>query len=163
MPPAPPTGEDTDHPFAKDLNWLLHRVAAALGSAEDQVASRYGLGIRGYVVLRTISAGPETSQLTLGRNLGLDKTTLTAVLDRLETAGLIVRRPAPGDRRARICEATAQGREIARQVAEEIAETERRLLADHLGAQEYDALIGVLRRLAFGAFADAAPITGSCI
>ncbi len=154
--------EGLDHPFAGDLNWLLHRVGAVLGSAQDEVARRHGLGIRGYVVLRTIAQSEGSSQLALGRDLGLDKTTLTAVLDRLEEAGLILRRPAPGDRRARVCEATAEGREVAGKAAEEIEATEQRLLAE-MRPRDRDELVRLLRQLAFGPFADTAPISGSCI
>ncbi|KUN18229.1 MarR family transcriptional regulator [Streptomyces corchorusii] len=151
-----------EHPFATDLNWLLHRVAAGLGSAQDEVARRHGLGVRDYVVLRTVAEGTPTSQLALGKDLGLDKTTLTAVLDRLEGAGLVVRRPSASDRRTRVCEATESGRDLADRAAKEIALTERELLAA-LKPQERRLLVTLLRDLAFGPFADAAPVTGSCI
>jgi len=151
-----------EHPFASDLNWLLHRVAASLGSAQDEVARRHGLGIRDYVVLRTVASGAPTSQLALGKDLGLGKTTLTAVLDRLEGAGLVLRRPAAGDRRTRVCEATESGWELAGRVAHEIARTEDGLLSTH-GPRERRLLVTLLRELAFGTFAGSAPISGSCI
>ncbi len=151
------------HPFEQDLNWLLHRVGASLGSAQDEIARRHGLGgIRSYVVLRTIAESNGWVQLALGKALGLDKSALTIVLDRLDEAGLITRRPVPGDRRARLCETTDKGSKLARSVAEEVAETEQQLLAD-LSPGDRATLVGLLRQLASGPFADSAPISGSCI
>jgi len=65
-------------------------------------------------------------------------------------------------RRARLCEATDKGSKLAHTVAEEIAETEQQLLA-HLSPGDRATLVGLLRQLAFGPFADSAPISGSCI
>ncbi|GAB7102006.1 hypothetical protein JCM4814A_03200 [Streptomyces phaeofaciens JCM 4814] len=159
---TPATDTMGEHPFASDLNWLLHRVAASLGSAQNEVARRHGLGIRDYVVLRTVASGAPTSQLALGKDLGLGKTTLTAVLDRLEGAGLVLRRPAAGDRRTHVCEATETDWELAGRVAHEIARTEDGLLSTH-GPRERRLLVTLLRELAFGTFAGSAPISGSCI
>ena len=52
----------------------------------------------------------------LGHALGLDKTTLTSLLDRLESDGLIVRSLNPHDRRARIPEITVAGRRVQARV-----------------------------------------------
>jgi DNA-binding MarR family transcriptional regulator len=114
------------------------------------------------VVLHSIATSPGSNQFELGRSLGLDKTTTTVVLDRLEDAGLIVRRPAPGDRRARVAEATGEGHEVARKVRKDVIDTERQLMA---GMSDTDRaeLVRLLQALAFGHFADAAPVSGSCI
>ncbi|WP_331728447.1 MarR family transcriptional regulator [Streptomyces sp. NBC_01176] len=106
--------------------------------------------------------GTPTSQLALGKDLGLDKTTLTAVLDRLEGAGLVVRRPSASDRRTRVCEATESGRDLADRAAKDVSLTEQELLVA-LKPEEHRLLVTLLRELAFGPFADAAPVSGSCI
>src|SRR5438477_11064796 len=87
-----------------DLNWLLHRAARRLGEALDSVAQQHGVGIRGQLVLTALIEEPGRTQLALGAALGLDKTTLTSTLDKLEQAELVVRRPDPQDRRVRIPE-----------------------------------------------------------
>jgi DNA-binding MarR family transcriptional regulator len=150
------------HPFANDLNWLLHRVAAGLGNVEDDVSRRHGLGIRAFLVLSTIASSPPLTQLALGQQLGLDKTAVTSVLDRLEAGGWIIRLSAPGDRRARVPEATKKGRELATTVSSEIRDAEASILAA-LSPDDTEHLRTLLQRLAFGPFADAAPISGSCI
>ena len=68
-----------------DLTWLLHRAAQRTRAALDQVAQVQGLtGVRDWIVLSALIAGPGRTQPALGHALGLDKTTLTSLLDRLE-------------------------------------------------------------------------------
>src|SRR5262245_52278942 len=92
-----------------DLNWLMHRAAHRLGGALDERAQQRGVGIRGYVVLTALLEQSGRTQLALGHSLGLDKTTLTALLDKMQVSGFVVRRDNPGDRRSRIPEITDAG------------------------------------------------------
>jgi DNA-binding transcriptional MocR family regulator len=55
--------------------------------------------------------GAVGSQLALAQHLGIDRTVMTYLLDDLEAAGLIERRPDPADRRARRVVATQLGME----------------------------------------------------
>jgi DNA-binding MarR family transcriptional regulator len=101
-----------------DLTWLVHRAGQRLRTGLDGVAQAAGLqGGREWIVLAALCAEPGRTQLALGNELGLDKTTLTSLLDRLERDGLVVRRSDPRDRRARIPEITARGRQVDTRVA----------------------------------------------
>lgn len=131
-------GASTCGALPADLTWLLHRGAQRLRARLDGVAAEHGLrDVRDWVVLGAIIAGPARTQLALATELGLDKTTLMALLDRLEDAGLMVRTHDPCDRRARIPVATDRGRCVhdavtrARDVAEQ--EVLRPLTADEQG------------------------------
>src|ERR1700689_2249094 len=105
--PAQPSAQIGVTAQPADLTWLLHRAAQRMRVALDQVARAQGLsGVRDWIVLSALIAGPGGTQLALGHALGLDKTTLTSLLDRLETDGLVVRSLDPHDRRARIPEVT---------------------------------------------------------
>ena len=97
---APTVGDaGIDSPPA-DLTWLLHRAAQRMRTALDQVAQASGLaGVRDWIVLAALTAEPGRTQLALAHDLGLDKTTLTSLLDRLEAGGLVVRSVDPHDRR----------------------------------------------------------------
>ena len=59
------------------------------------------MGARGYLVLAVAGQGEPKSQLALAQHLGVDRTAMTYLLDDLEAAGLVERRPDPADRRAR--------------------------------------------------------------
>ncbi len=128
-----------------DLTWLVHRAGQRLRAGLDGAARCQGLaGGRDWIVLTAVTETPGRTQLALAQELGLDKTTMTALLDRLERDGLLVRRQDPQDRRARLPEVTDRGREVQEQVAqgrdhaEEAAtagfsDTEREVLRDLLG------------------------------
>ena len=60
----------------------------------DEAARAHGLtGARDWIVLSALAAGPRQTQLALAQSLGLDKTTMTSLLDRMESRGLITRAP----------------------------------------------------------------------
>ena len=118
--------------------------------------------MRDWIVLSALIAEPGRTQLALGHALGLDKTTLTSLLDRLETNGLIVRSLDPEDRRARIPETTTAGRRIQARVTRARDDAEAELLKA-FSAPEQRLLRDLLTRLAAGQSGDCLPAAGSCI
>ena len=146
-----------------DLTWLLHRAAQRMRAALDQVARAQGLtGVRDWIVLSALIAEAGRTQLALGHALGLDKTTLTSLLDRMETDGLIVRSLDPHDRRARIPEITTAGRRIQARVTRARDNTEAELLKA-FSQHEQQLLRDLLTRLAAGHHGDCLHASGSCI
>ena len=116
-PATAPTA--TGHPGVDDLTWLAYRAADALGQAFNQVSREAGLAdLRDWLVLALISGdGTQRTQLEIATQLGIDKSTLVPLLDRLERYGLIVRTISERDRRVRIPRATPAGVEIVKKVA----------------------------------------------
>ncbi|MEU4766978.1 MarR family transcriptional regulator [Actinosynnema sp. NPDC023794] len=142
------------------LNWLLHRAAQKLGTVAQEAAVRHGITTRGQIVLTALASEEfQRTQLALGHALGVDKTTLTAELDRLERAGLIMRKPDPNDRRVRVPVITEQGRAVQREVEELHVQVEREFTAE-LSPEEARALHELLERLIA---ADHGPDSGSCL
>jgi DNA-binding MarR family transcriptional regulator len=113
-PPAAP-----GHSGVDDLTWLAYRAAEALGQAFNKVSREAGLAdLRDWLVLALISGdGTQRTQLEIATQLGIDKSTLVPLLDRLERDGLIVRTISKRDRRVRIPRATPAGVEIVTKVA----------------------------------------------
>jgi DNA-binding MarR family transcriptional regulator len=142
-----------------DLNWLLHRAAQRFGEAMDAAAQQHGSSMRAHLVLAALLHMPGRTQLSLGAALGLDKTTLTSVLDRLERHELIVRKPDPADRRVRIPEITEKGHALYAEVLPAVQAVECELLGT-LSESEQETLRGILQRLTGS---DAGPPAGSCI
>lgn len=64
------------------------------------------------MVLYTLYKGDGISISELGKKSYLDNSTLTGVIDRMETLGLVVRADVPGDRRAYNVVLTSKGREL---------------------------------------------------
>jgi DNA-binding MarR family transcriptional regulator len=110
-PAAQPGAGGCDGALADDLGWGLGVVFRAyVAAANDAVATLPG-GPRGYQVLAAAARAAVGSQLALAQHLGIDRTVMTYLLDDLEAAGLIERRPDPADRRARRVVATPLGLE----------------------------------------------------
>lgn len=95
--------------LADDLGWGLGTVFRAYVTAAHAAVADLPGGPRGYQVLSAAAHGTVGSQLALAQHLGVDRTVMTYLLDDLETAGLIERRPDPADRRARRIVATKKG------------------------------------------------------
>jgi MarR family transcriptional regulator, organic hydroperoxide resistance regulator len=131
-----------------DVNWLLNRAAHGLREAMDAEATAHGTSIRGHIVLTALAQneGRPFSQLALGHALGVDKTTMTALLDKLERSGLVVRTPDPNDRRARIPVLTEAGRELQAKLYIQLRSVEERILSP-LSAADRDVLRSLLRKI----------------
>lgn len=118
-------------PVEGDLALLVHRAATSLRTVLDRACQEQGLTDgRDWLLLTVLSDGVPRTQLDLARIVGIDKTTLTSVLDRLERTGMVVRRADPNDRRARIPEATDAGRATWAAISRARDEVERSLLGD---------------------------------
>jgi DNA-binding MarR family transcriptional regulator len=76
--------------------------------------------------------------------VGVDRTTMVALLDALERKGLVARRPDPADRRRNVVELTSGGRKTLRRATRASDQAEARLLAglDDAEATQLRALLG---------------------
>lgn len=83
--------------------------------------ARFGISGAQWGVLRTLQRAEEANQpplrLTdLGEKLLVRPPSVTGVVDRLERDGLVRRRPAPSDSRAKLVALTVAGRRLVREV-----------------------------------------------
>ena len=92
-----------------DLAAMFARITRRLGDAERPLLERHGLTMWEYIVLSRLARRPVETQLELARRIGYDKTRLIALLDRLQSEGLIEREPDAADRRARNVRITKSG------------------------------------------------------
>src|SRR5205085_8626429 len=98
-------------------------------------------------VLAAAASGAEGTQLALANKLGVDRTVMTYLLDDLEQAGLIERRPDPADRRARRIVATDAGRATMCELQGKLTHVETRILGS-LAEPERAIFRDLLRKLA---------------
>jgi DNA-binding MarR family transcriptional regulator len=135
-----------DDALADDLGWGLGTVFRAyVKAAHDAVADLPG-GARGYQVLSAAAQGTVGSQLALAQHLGVDRTVMTYLLDDLEAAGVIERRPDPADRRARQVVATQKGTELLTELDGRLRTAEAYLLAplDQESSESFRAQVRML-------------------
>jgi DNA-binding MarR family transcriptional regulator len=127
------------------LNQLMN---AALRGAEALVTP-HGITVGEFDVLaalRRAGAGTVLTPTTLARVAMISPAGMTNRLNRLEAAGLIVRRPDPDDRRGSLVQLTATGHETADRAVEDLVAAENQLFAE-LSATERQRLDRVLDKL----------------
>ncbi|WP_234016811.1 MarR family winged helix-turn-helix transcriptional regulator [Streptomyces sp. LaPpAH-108] len=156
---AGPPAEDTG--LAADLGWSIRMVSTAFRRVATSSVEDLPGGPRGYLVLVALASGEPPSQLALGRQVHLDRTVMTYLLDDLEARGLITRRPDPRDRRARQVLITDEGRTLLDQARARISRAESRLLAD-LDEPDARQLRRLLARVARTAQREALVAEGGC-
>jgi DNA-binding MarR family transcriptional regulator len=135
-----------DNGLADDLGWGLGTVFRAYVKAAHEAVADLPGGPRGYQVLSAAAQGSVGSQLALAQHLGIDRTVMTYLLDDLEAARLIERRPDPADRRARRVVATRHGTELLTELDGRLRTAEAYLLAplDQEACESFRAQVRLL-------------------
>jgi DNA-binding MarR family transcriptional regulator len=137
---------DDGSPLTDRMAFLLKHARLALAELTGPALEPYGIDGRSLAVL-TVLAGPRPlSQQEAGARLGVDRTTMVALIDGLESSALVRRSPHPADRRKNVVELTASGRRLFRRALSASEEAERRFLAP-LGEDEAARLKASLRLL----------------
>jgi DNA-binding MarR family transcriptional regulator len=114
---------------------------AASAREFDVSPGRFGM-------LILIDVNPGVTQTRLAEAVGLDRSTLVAVLDQLEERGLLERRRGK-DRRTNGLWLTRRGKSLVARMKERIRAHEDRLAAQ-LSETERDTLLALLRRIGPG-------------
>jgi DNA-binding MarR family transcriptional regulator len=131
-----------------DLGWALGAVMRTYRRLAEHLLAELPGGPRGYQVLSAVARGEQANQLALAQCLGVDRTVMTYLLDDLENAGLVERRPDPADRRARRIALTEQGRARLCAFERALRDAEELHLLGPLDPAERDTFRELLHRLA---------------
>jgi DNA-binding MarR family transcriptional regulator len=111
------------------LGYLLKHAQLQFGELVGAALAPLGIDGRQWAALLCLEDQRRSSQAELARWLGIDRTTMVALIDDLETKGLVERRPHTDDRRKNTVELTAAGRDVRRRAARLVDDCERRFLA----------------------------------
>lgn len=82
-----------------------------------------------FAALAAVARQPALDQRTLARTIGFDTSTIGGVIDRLERRGLVMRQPAPDDRRVRRLTITPEGAALLERVMPAMQQAQKRILA----------------------------------
>jgi DNA-binding MarR family transcriptional regulator len=134
--------------LSDDLGWALGVLFRAYQRTANSAFADIPGGPRGYQVLAAVGRADPRSQIELANHLGVDRTVMTYLLDDLERAGLIERRPDPADRRARRIVATEAGRELGCGLTRRLRDAEDRVLGGLADPRERETFRALLERLA---------------
>jgi DNA-binding MarR family transcriptional regulator len=124
----------------------LHQIHYALFFEE---CAGYDITPVQYGLLTTLSLNPNLDQNSLARELGIDRTNVADVLNRLARRGLIERRRSPNDARMVLARLTRAGDRLTRKMYRPMQRAQKRLLSPLL-PQERSALMITLIRLING-------------
>ncbi|MEV4084228.1 MarR family winged helix-turn-helix transcriptional regulator [Nonomuraea fuscirosea] len=91
------------------LGYLLKHANLRLSELVGAALAPYGIDGREFAVLALLDSPVPMSQLDAARRLGIDRTTMVAMVDALERKDLVRRRPHPDDRRKNVVEPTERG------------------------------------------------------
>ncbi|MEU0059295.1 MarR family transcriptional regulator [Streptomyces sp. NPDC006334] len=129
-----------------DLAAMVVPLGRALMAAEQPVLDDHGLTMWAYAVLSHLDETPLRTQAALAEAIHADKTRIIAVLDDLESRGLLTRRPDPKDRRVRLLSLTSEGRQLRDTVRAAVQDREERMLGQ-IPAADRETFLRSLRTL----------------
>ncbi len=125
--------------------YLMFRVGDAARNRSEQELARWGLAGKELRVLTFADAEPR-SQQDLARLTGMDRTTMVAVVDKLERLGYVRRDRSSSDRRKYVVTVTPHGARTLAAAVARLAEAEAEFLGP-LAADERRQLNALLARL----------------
>jgi len=102
-----------DHlPFPHVTGYWVNRLAAAFRTEVDRELREHDLTRRQVGMLQFIARGEHPTASDLTRQMGVDSTAVTRMVDRLSDKGLVSRRPDPTDGRRHRLELTPAAEEL---------------------------------------------------
>ena len=129
MPAQPADDRPSTDDSTLRLGFLLKRAHLRYGERVNAALAPLGVDARSWVTLTLLDGGPPVSQVEVAQLLGVDRTTMVAIVDGLQDKGLVERRRSSHDRRKNLIALTEPGREVCRRGTGLVDETERQFLA----------------------------------
>src|SRR3984957_9450008 len=137
---------DTRSQMSRRLAYLFKHAQRLMAELHVEALAPFDLHARDLGVLLVIDRFEPASQQQVAGRLGVDRTTMVAIIDALEAKGIIARRPDAQDRRRNVVELTPAGRDILRQATADSDTAEAELIAP-LAPEEGEQLRYLLTRV----------------
>lgn len=131
-------------PLTLEVVDLIGTVVARYHEEYDRAAAEHSLTGAQARVLALLTLDPLPMR-QIARTLKCEPSNITGIVDRLESRGLVERRPDPSDRRVKVAAATADGTRTAKQLRDSL-DFAREPLAE-LSRADRTTLRDLLRRM----------------
>jgi len=128
------------------VGYHLRRAQATVFDDFMRTMARDGVTPGQFGVLVLIQGNPGSTQSAIAKALGVERSTMVAVIDRLQEQGLVSREVAERDRRSYALRLTDAGAALTTRLRKRVRTHERRIAAA-LSEDEKRTLIGLLRRI----------------
>jgi DNA-binding MarR family transcriptional regulator len=135
----------------------LHQIHSAIFLEECQ---EFAITPVQYGLITALLANPGIDQVTLGGEVGIDRTNVADVLNRLSERGLVRRERSKTDRRSMVAFLTKEGESVAENMYDSMRRAQDRLLSP-LRPEFRSAFLAMLTELIDGNSKYSAPDAGS--
>lgn len=132
---------------------LWQRIKDVVDSVENQVAKalqrRHGIGLTEYRALKLLSDAPDSElrMQELANLLGLNQSSVTRLVERLEKEGYTIRDLCPNDKRGVYTVLTGRGREIQSQAGQDYDDYLKAALDEAGSHEENRKIVQCLRQI----------------
>ena len=133
----------------RSVGFLISQLGFFSSKGFMEALEPIGIGPKEFLLMRFVQATQGRSQQALAERLGVPPSRMVALVDHLEEAGLVERRPDPEDRRVRGLYLTRKGRGALERAAKIAIDYETRLCAG-INREEREQLIDLLQKLQAG-------------
>jgi DNA-binding MarR family transcriptional regulator len=130
----------------RSVGFLISQLGFISSRRFSEALEPLGIGPRDFLLMRFVAASEGQSQQALAERLQVPPSRMVALVDHLEDAGLVERRPDPEDRRVRGLHLTRKGRGVLDRAAKIAMDYETQLCAG-INREEREQLIDLLQRL----------------
>ncbi|HYD69041.1 MarR family transcriptional regulator [Azospirillum sp.] len=134
-------------PLPELVGYNLRKAQVAVFQNFQNAVAPHDITPGQFGVLIMIKENEGLSQSDLGAAVGIDRSTMVAVIDRLESRGLVIRAPSPNDRRSYALKLSPDGEKLLDELVPRVREHDQSMVKD-LSADEQAQLIDFLRRVA---------------
>src|SRR5215212_2989953 len=133
----------------RSVGFLISQLGFFSSKRFMEALGPVGIDPREFLLMRFVAASEGRSQQALAERVGIPPSRMVALVDRLEDAGLLERRPDAEDRRVRGLHLTRKGRGALERAAKIAIDYETQLCAG-INREERELLIDLLQKLQEG-------------
>jgi DNA-binding MarR family transcriptional regulator len=133
----------------RSVGFLISQLGFFSSRGFTEALEPAGIDPRQFLLMRFVAAAEGQSQQALAERLAVPASRMVALVDHLEEAGLVERRPDPEDRRVRGLHLTRKGRGVLERAGKIAIDYETRLCAG-INREERELLIDLLQKLQAG-------------
>ncbi|MDH6267167.1 DNA-binding MarR family transcriptional regulator [Rhizobium sp. SG_E_25_P2] len=131
------------------IGFHLRLASSAIYQDFMTAMSELALTPKQFSVLELIAANPGVSQIDIAGRLGMDRATMMALTNRLESRGFVERAPSRVDRRRQELRLTSEGKDVLAEARSRILAHERRFL-ERFSDAEKTQFFDLLKRVYAG-------------
>ena len=128
------------------IDYNIRKTWYNISKMYNRTATEYMASMALGMIILNIDLMEGTPSTQLGPNMGMEATSLSRSLNKLEDSGVIIRKPDPNDKRKTVIHLTSLGMEW-REVAKGVVLQFNNNIFSHFEKKEMDTFFAVLRKI----------------